>query len=105
MERLTSRRRTYAAWMPRKRLQGRTCSVCRDFRRPRALKPGSRSAGVTEFCSPLYKLPAVRRPSHLLQTNALLLSQQPSFEQYARARVPCTRISGVASDSSLTQAI
>ncbi|PPU44766.1 hypothetical protein XarbCFBP7697_02380 [Xanthomonas arboricola] len=29
----------YAAWMPRKRLQGRTCGVAREGGRARALRP------------------------------------------------------------------
>ncbi|PPT86509.1 hypothetical protein XarzCFBP7410_00615 [Xanthomonas arboricola pv. zantedeschiae] len=36
----------YAAWMPRKSLQGRTCGVSRDGRRARALQPGRRSAAL-----------------------------------------------------------
>ncbi|PPU24255.1 hypothetical protein XarCFBP6762_16925 [Xanthomonas arboricola] len=32
----------YAAWMPRKSLQGRTCGVSCDDGRARALKPGHR---------------------------------------------------------------
>ncbi|PPU29723.1 hypothetical protein XarCFBP6762_00420, partial [Xanthomonas arboricola] len=34
----------YAAWMPRKSLQGRTCGVSRNGRRARALQP-NRSVG------------------------------------------------------------
>ncbi|PPU29389.1 hypothetical protein XarCFBP6762_02780 [Xanthomonas arboricola] len=33
----------YAAWMPRKSLQGRTCGVSCDGGRARALQPSSRS--------------------------------------------------------------
>ncbi|PPT52603.1 hypothetical protein XarbCFBP8147_01295 [Xanthomonas arboricola] len=32
----------YAAWMPRKSLQGRTCGVSREGRRARALQPSHR---------------------------------------------------------------
>ncbi|PPU09304.1 hypothetical protein XarjCFBP7645_03060 [Xanthomonas arboricola] len=32
----------YAAWMPRKRLHGRTCGVSREGGRARALQPGRR---------------------------------------------------------------
>ncbi|PPU25697.1 hypothetical protein XarCFBP6762_13320 [Xanthomonas arboricola] len=36
----------YAAWMPRKSLQGCTCGVSRDGRQARALQPGRRSAAL-----------------------------------------------------------
>ncbi|MXV45530.1 hypothetical protein DYQ94_01115 [Xanthomonas sp. LMG 8993] len=36
----------YAAWMPRKSLQGRTCGVSRDGRRATTLQPIRRSAAL-----------------------------------------------------------
>ncbi|PPU47564.1 hypothetical protein XarbCFBP7697_18640 [Xanthomonas arboricola] len=36
----------YAAWMPRKSLQGRTCGVSCDGRRARALQPCCRSVAL-----------------------------------------------------------
>ncbi|PPT22440.1 hypothetical protein XarCFBP6771_05565 [Xanthomonas arboricola] len=36
----------YAAWMPRKSLQGRTCGVSRDGRRARAIQPTCKSAAL-----------------------------------------------------------
>ncbi|PPU69284.1 hypothetical protein XpiCFBP4643_07170 [Xanthomonas pisi] len=40
----------YAAWMPRKSLQGRTCSVSRDGGRARALQQINRSATNLPQC-------------------------------------------------------
>ncbi|PPU59159.1 hypothetical protein XdyCFBP7245_01645 [Xanthomonas dyei] len=50
----------YAAWMPRKRLHGRTCGVSRDGGRARASQPSRRS-------SALQPMPLVRSA---LQTDA-----------------------------------
>ncbi|PPU04016.1 hypothetical protein XarbCFBP7408_03970 [Xanthomonas arboricola pv. guizotiae] len=36
----------YAAWMPCKRLQGRTCGVSREGGRARALQPSRRSPAL-----------------------------------------------------------
>ncbi|PPU66878.1 hypothetical protein XpiCFBP4643_18180 [Xanthomonas pisi] len=36
----------YAAWMPRKRLHGRTCGVSCDGGRARALQPSCRSSAL-----------------------------------------------------------
>ncbi|PPT56170.1 hypothetical protein XarbCFBP8153_18795 [Xanthomonas arboricola] len=44
----------YAAWMPRKSLQGRTCGVSCDGGRARALQPGRRSTAlqlIYPYCS------------------------------------------------------
>ena len=47
----------YAAWMPRKSLQGRTCSVSRDGGRARALQPSGRSSALQAINTPVQQTP------------------------------------------------
>ncbi|MFS8372689.1 hypothetical protein D0A38_16545 [Xanthomonas campestris pv. incanae] len=52
----------YAAWMPRKRLHGRTCAVSREGRRARALQQSCRSAAL-----------------HLIYPHSPVTSRQPKL--------------------------
>ncbi|MFS8391567.1 hypothetical protein EIQ22_21805 [Xanthomonas campestris pv. campestris] len=73
----------YAAWMPRKRLHGRTCAVSRDGRRARALQPNRRSTALQVIYP--------HHPPHSRQPNDRVVASNRCRQQRGGPRTRCPR--------------